>query len=218
MPGTSKHDGGARRPARNALRERAAGGAPAVDSATVEAWLGKLGLAPGARVEREGIVAWDLALDGRRRRDLRVTLILDPALGAIVWAHLAPPLGDGLRRSYRTLLRWNEDFPLAKFSVADDGRPILAVEVPWRWLDAEELGLALARVAGIADQVFEETRGWLWIGGRVPDGYDDRPIRNRSLLDRFAGRLGELGQLGQPADAGEPDGSGDAAPSVAREA
>lgn len=161
-------------------------------AADIERWLSELGLQPGPRVEREGVVAWDLTLDGRVRRDLRTTLILDPAIGAIVWAHLAPPIGDGLRKAYRTLLRWNEDFPLAKFSVAEDGRPILAVELPERWLDADELGLALARVAGIADRVFDESREWLWIGGRVPDGYADRPIRTRALLDRYAPRLGEL--------------------------
>ena len=158
----------------------------------IERWLAELGLESGAKMEREGVVAWDLAIDGRRRRDLRTTLILDPAIGAIVWAHLAPPIGDGLRKAYRTLLRWNDEFPLAKFSVADDGRPILAVEIPERWLDADELGLALARIAAIADSIFEETRGWLWIGGRVPDGYADRPVRNEALLERYRGRLAEL--------------------------
>lgn len=163
-----------------------------VNAQTIEAWLLKLGVEAGARSEREGIAAWDVTLDGRKRRDLRVTVILDPAIGAIVWAHLAPPLLDGLRRAYRTLLRWNDEFPLAKFSIADDGRPITAVEIPARWLDQDELGLALARVAGVADRVFEETRGWLWIGGRVPDGYAERPIRNEGLLATYAGRLGEL--------------------------
>ena len=158
----------------------------------VERWLADLGLEPGPRVEREGVIAWDVSLDGRRRRDLRVTLILDPTIGAIVWAHLAPPIGDGLRKAYRTLLRWNEDFPLAKFSVADDGRPILAVEIPERWVDADEVGLALARAVAIADRIFDETRGWLWIGGRVPDGYSERPIRNEALLGRYAPKLGEL--------------------------
>lgn len=158
----------------------------------VEGWLLELGVAAGGRSEREGIAAWDVTLDGRRRRDLRVTVILDPAIGGIVWAHLAPPLLDGLRRAYRTLLRWNDEFPLAKFSIADDGRPIAAVEIPSRWLDVDELGLALARVAGVADRVFEDTRGWVWIGGRVPDGYAERPIRNEALLARYAGRLGEL--------------------------
>lgn len=162
------------------------------DPSTIETWLAELEVEPGVRAERDGIVAWDLVVDGRTRRDLRITLILDPAIGAIVWAHLAPPLLDGLRRGYRTLLRWNDEFPLVKFSIADDGRPIAAVEIPARWLDIDELGLALARVAAVADRVFDETRGWLWIGGRVPDGYAARPIRNEGLLVRFASRLGEL--------------------------
>ena len=165
---------------------------PATTPEAIEAWLADLGITPGARVEREGIAAWDVTLDGRVRRDLRVTLILDPTIGAIVWAHLAPPLLDGLRKSYRTLLRWNDEFPLVKFSIADDGRPTAAVEIPNRWLDGDELGLALARVAGAADRVFDETRGWLWIGGRVPDGYAEREVRNPALLDRYADRLGEL--------------------------
>jgi hypothetical protein len=171
----------------------------------VEGWLRAFGLDVGDRTEREGICAWDVVLDGRRRHDLRVTVILDPGLGAIAWAHLAPPIGDGLRKAYRTLLRWNDDFPLAKFSVADDGRPILAVEVPARWLDEAELGLALARISAIADAVFQETRGWLWIGGRPPDGYSERPSRSAALLERFADRLGELAE---PAAAGEPGAAG----------
>lgn len=164
----------------------------AITPDAVEAWLGAFGVAPTAKVERDGIVAWDLVLDGRTRRDLRVTLILDPGIGAIVWAHLAPPLLDGLRKAYRSLLRWNDEFPLVKFSVADDGRPTAAVEIPLRWLDQEELGLGLARVAGVADRLFDETRGWIWIGGRVPDGYAARPIRTAALLARYEAALGEL--------------------------
>src|SRR5262245_2635163 len=167
-------------------------GSPAVGPSTIEGWLRDLGLDPLATVEREGITAWDVALDGRRRRDLRATLILDPSVGAVVWARLWPALGDGLRKAYRALLGWNDEFPLAKFSVADDGRPILAVEIPDRWLNSDELGLALARVARIADAIFDETRGWLWIGGRVPDDYDARPVRTAALLDRYAGELAEL--------------------------
>ena len=166
---------------------------PAAPTAeTVEAWLAALDVPAGVRLERDGISAWDIVLDGNRRRDLRTTLILEPALGLIAWAHLAPPLGDGLRKAYRSLLRWNDEFPLAKFSIADDGRPILAVELPARWLSEDELGLALARIAGVADRLFDETRAWLWIGGRVPDGYEDVEGRSGRVLDRFAGRLPEL--------------------------
>ena len=155
-------------------------------------WLDDLGIPAGPRTDRDGISAWDVILDGRRRLDLRVTLILDSSVGLIVWSHLAPPLGDSLRKTFRSLLRWNDEFPLAKFALTDDGRPILSVEIPSRWLDADELGLALARVVGIADRLFEETRPWVWIGGRVPTGYHERTGRTGLLLERYAGRLPEL--------------------------
>jgi hypothetical protein len=164
--------------------------APTADA--IEAWLAELGLEALARAERDGVVAWDLVLDGRRRLDLRVTLILDPAVGLICWAQLAPPIGDGLRKAYRTLLRWNDEFPFAKFSVSEDGRPVLAVELAPSGLDADELGLALARICGIADALFAETAAWIWIGGRVPLGYGTGERRNADLLSRFEARLPEL--------------------------
>ncbi len=165
---------------------------PVTSAADLAAWLDDLSIVAGAPSVRDEVVAWDVVLDGRRRRDLRVTLILDPATGLIIWAHLAPPIGDGLRKAYRTLLVWNDEYPLAKFSLADDGRPILSVELPMRWLDADELGLALTRVVGIADQVFDGTRPWVWIGGRVPTSYGQGESRSDVLLARFAGRLPEL--------------------------
>ena len=105
-------------------------GAPSVRPADVEGWFTELGLTPAERADRDGIASWDLVLDGRRRFDLRVTVILDPALAIICWAHYAPPISDMFRKSYRRLLRWNDEFPFAKFSVAEDERPLLAVEVP----------------------------------------------------------------------------------------
>ena len=163
-----------------------------VSPAKVERWLADLGLRPHQRIERDVITAWDLDLDGRRRFDLRTTLILDPALGLICWAHLAPPLGDGLRKSYRTLLTWNDDFPFAKFAVAEDGRPILSVEIAARHLGADELGLALCRIVGIADRLLDQAAGWIWIGGRPPDGYTERTGRNPELIERYAALLPEL--------------------------
>ena len=71
---------------------------------------------PLERADRDGITSWDLVLDGRRRFDLRVTVILDPSLALICWAHYAPPISDMFRKSYRRLLRWNDEFPFAKFS------------------------------------------------------------------------------------------------------
>ena len=168
-----------------------------VGPADVEGWFTELGLAPSERAERQGIASWDLVLDGRRRFGLRITVILDPALGVICWAHYAPPINDMFRKSYRKLLRWNDEFPFAKFSVVEDGRPLLAVELPIALASADELGLAIARILGIADQLLEESKEWLWIGGRIPDQRDRVPT-NRVFLDRFAARLSELTGLPEP--------------------
>lgn len=162
-----------------------------VAPADVEGWLRSLGLEPGPATERDGVAAWDLELDGRRRFDVPVTLILDPTMALIVWVHFAPPIGDGLRASYRKLLRWNDEFPFAKFSLAEDGRPILMAELPIGTVDADALGLALARLLLIADRLLEESAGWLWIGGRIPDRAGREP-RNTALLIRYADRLSEL--------------------------
>ena len=144
-------------------------GAPSVRPADVEGWFTGLGLTPTERADRDGIASWDLVLDGRRRFDLRVTVILDPALALICWAHYAPPISDMFRKSYRRLLRWNDEFPFAKFSVAEDERPLLAVEIPIEEADADALGLAIARILGIADRLLDESKDWLWLGGRMPD-------------------------------------------------
>jgi hypothetical protein len=160
--------------------------------ADVERWLSELGLEPVERADRDGIVAWDLVLDGRRRRDLRITLICQPDLGLICWGHYAPPISDLFRKSYRRLLRWNDELPFVKFSIGEDERPILMVELAGADLDADRLGLALARILGVSDQLLEESAGWLWLGGRVPDGYAEQAPRNAALLDRYAGRLPEL--------------------------
>jgi hypothetical protein len=164
---------------------------PLVDSAAIEGWLAELGLSPTERVDRDGVAAWDLELDGRRRFDVRVTIILDPSLGLISWVHFAPPIGDGLRKSYRTLLRWNDEFPFVKFSLAEDGRPTLSTEIPLRILDRDELGMALARSLAICDALLPESAGWLWIGGRIPDQTGRQP-RNSGLFERYADRLPEL--------------------------
>jgi hypothetical protein len=158
----------------------------------VERWLDELGLQPLERADRDGAVAWDLELDGRRRFALRVTLILDPSVGLICWAHYAPPIGDLFRKSYRKLLRWNDELPFVKFSVAEDERPILAAELPREGLSADGLGLALARLLGVSDRLLDESADWLWLGGKPPDGYAERPSRNEALLARYEARLPEL--------------------------
>ncbi|HSW41208.1 MAG TPA: YbjN domain-containing protein [Patescibacteria group bacterium] len=168
-------------------------GAGSPPPATIEGWLAELGLGPAIRVERESVASWDLRLDGRRRFDVRVTVFLDPSTAAVVWAHLAPPISDSFRVSYRRLLRWNDEFPFVKFALTDDDRPVLAMEIPLDRLDRDELGLAVARVLAICDLLLEETAGWAWVGGRIPD-WSGRTSRQSALFDRYAERLGELAE------------------------
>jgi len=159
--------------------------------AAVEGWLEELGLGPAERQQRESISSWDLRLDGRRRFDVRVTVILDPATAGIAWLHLAPQISDAFSASYRRLLRWNDEFPFVKFGLSEDERPVLAAEIPVERLDRDELGLAIARLLAIADLLLEETAGWAWIGGRIPD-WSGRVSRQAGLFARYADRLGEL--------------------------
>src|SRR6186713_2907539 len=196
-------------------------GAPTVRPADVEGWLSELGLTPAERADRDGIASWDLVLDGRRRFDLRVTVILDPALALICWAHYAPPINDMFRKSYRRLLRWNDEFPFAKFSVGEDERPLLAVETPIDIAAAagvDGLGTSLVRIVGIADRLLDESKDWIWLGGRMPD-QSGRTCRNEDLIARYEDRLPELYAEGPEPDA--PDAATEAldeAPAVVAKA
>ena len=161
-------------------------------AADVEAWLTELGLKPLERADREGVSSWDLVLDGRRRAALRVTLILDPALALIAWAHFAPPINDSFRKSYRLLLRWNDETPFVKFALAEDERPVLTAELPAATLDRDAVGLALARLLAVADRLHEPATTWLKGGAWSTDApaTDDGP--GARLLDRYADDLREL--------------------------
>lgn len=150
----------------------------------VERWLADLRVEPVDRGEREGVHSWDVVLDGRRRRRLRITLILAPDLGLVAWAHYAPPLNDSFRKSYRSLLHWNDETPFAKFALGDDERIVLSAEVPPAALDREALGETLGRLLSIADDRLDASRDWLWPGGRQPAG--EPPAEPWPLLDRYA--------------------------------
>jgi hypothetical protein len=167
--------------------------ASAPNAADVEAWLTELGLEPLERADREGVVSWDLVLDGRRRAALRVTLILDPSLALICWAHYAPPINDSFRKSYRKLLRWNDELPFVKFSVGEDERPLLVAELPVETAGMDVLGLALARQLAIADRFHDDTVEWLK-GGGWPTGPGEGATGGpgTELLDRYADDLAEL--------------------------
>ncbi len=150
-----------------------------------------MGVEPVERVEREGVVSWDLILDARRRHDIRVTLILDPALALVAWVHYAPPLNDSFRKSYHRFLHWNDELLFAKFALSQDERPVLTSELPLDRLDADTLGLTVARLLAICDLLLDDSVAWLWPGAkRAPD--PGRPSRQAALLERYAGRLREL--------------------------
>ena len=184
--------------------------ASASAAAGVEAWLAELGLEPLERADREGVTSWDLVLDGRRRAALRVTLILDPAFALIAWAHFAPPINDSFRKSYRVLLRWNDETPFVKFATGEDERPVLIAELPASALDRDAVGLALARLLAVADRFHDQATAWLKGGGwptAAPDATDGPGTR---LLSRYAADLGEL--LEPVEAAGEADIAADGEP------
>jgi Putative bacterial sensory transduction regulator len=167
--------------------------ATACAPADVEAWLLELGLVTIERADREGVTSWDLVLDGRRRSALRITIILDPTLALICWAHFAPPINDGFRRSYRKLLRWNDELPFAKFSVGEDERPLLVAELPIALAGVDALGLAIARQVAIADRFHDEAVEWLKAGGWATASPADAPdAPGRRLVERYAEELAEL--------------------------
>ncbi|MGZ3587050.1 MAG: YbjN domain-containing protein [Candidatus Limnocylindrales bacterium] len=156
----------------------------------LDGWLRELGVRPLAREEREGVTSWDLELHGRRRRDIRITVILQPEFACLAWVHYAPPLGDSFRKSYRQLLRWNDELPFTKFALAEDERLILTAELPAEDLDRDRLGLALARLVAVCDLLRDASSAWIWPAGPPPPpGADAQPS---PLLERFAAGLGEL--------------------------
>ncbi len=153
-------------------------------AADVERWLAELALEPVDRGERDGVHSWDVVLDGRRRRRLRVTLILAGDVGLVAWAHYAPQLSDSFRKSYRKLLRWNDELPFAKFALSEDERIVLTIEMPPGGLDRDRIGDVLARLLTIADDLLDESAAWLWPGGHRPK---DEPLPETwPLLDAYA--------------------------------
>ncbi len=162
-----------------------------MDAAAVDGWLSWLDLVPIDRDERDGITSWDLRIDGLRRHDLRVTLILDPALALVCWVHYAPPINDSFRVSYRRLLRWNDELPFVKFAISPDERPVLTSELAVDHLDRDALGRTLARLVTVCDLLLDDSLPWLHPGAkRAP--VPVRPSRDEGLLTRYASDLAEL--------------------------
>lgn len=160
----------------------------------IDGWLSELGLAPVERAERDGATSWDLVLDGRRRRALRVTLILDPSVALVAWVHFAPAMTDNFRKAYRQLLRWNDELPFAKFAISEDEQVILTAEVPVDGLSRDVVGALVARVLAIADLVHvpalalmgDLSRAQAKVGSAAPDP------GGVVLLERYSSALVEL--------------------------
>lgn len=162
-------------------------GAPGVPP--VGRWLTELDLEILEQGERDGVHSWDIRLHGRRRRDIRATVILQAAVACVLWVHYAPPLGDSFRRTYRQLLHWNDELPFAKFALGADERLVLATELAPAALDRDALGCALARLTAICDLLRDESASWIWPGGPPEAAVGGRPS---VILERYAEALGDL--------------------------
>ncbi|MEX1296068.1 MAG: YbjN domain-containing protein [Candidatus Limnocylindrales bacterium] len=173
-------------------------------AATVDAWLEELGLEVIDRGERDGITSWDLRLDGQRRADIRLTLILDPASVMLLWVHFAPPLNDSFRVSYRQFLRWNDELPFVKFALSADDRPVLASELPVEGLEQDGLGLAIGRLLAVCDLTLQRSVVWLYPGRKTPPPMG-RPSRQSALFERYADELAELLDTRLETDGEAPD-------------
>lgn len=165
----------------------------AVSARHIDAWLAELEIEPLERSDRDGLTSWDLQLDARRRRGVRLTLILEPDLVLVAWLHYAPALSDGFRRSYRQFLRWNDELPFVKFALSADERPVLTAELAAETLDRDRLGLTLARLLAVCDLLLDESAGWLRTGlpGKPEPPAEEGPPS--PVLERYASELGELG-------------------------
>jgi hypothetical protein len=160
----------------------------------VDGWLTQLGLEPVERVEREGATSWDIVLDGRRRRAVRVTLILEPAVALVAWVHFGPQLSDNFRKTYRQLLRWNDELPFAKFALSEDERPVLTAEVPADGLTRDVTGTLLARVLAICDLVHEPVLALIGELRRKDAALAaaERDPAGVALMERYSAELAEL--------------------------
>jgi Putative bacterial sensory transduction regulator len=162
----------------------------------LDGWLAELGLTPIERAERDEATSWDIVLDGRKRRALRITLILDPQVALIAYVYLAPPIADSFRKSYRQLLRWNDELPFAKFAVTEDERPVLTLEAAADGLSLDDVGRLLARSLAISDLIHDQAIALMGeLRRRHAKLVEDQPEPDPAgvaLLDRYASDVAEL--------------------------
>ncbi|MFI5253892.1 MAG: YbjN domain-containing protein [Candidatus Limnocylindrales bacterium] len=179
--------------------DRSPGAAPG--AARLDAWLRELRLEPVGSAERDGISSRDLVLDGRRRRGIRLTLILAPDVGLVAWVHYASAPGDGLRRTYRQLLKWNDELPFVKFGLSADDDVVLSAELAPAGLDADALGRTVARLVAVCDLLQEASAGFLKSAPGPAETTNESTAEHAggggaagptALLERYAPDLAEL--------------------------
>jgi hypothetical protein len=154
------------------------------DAPPLDAWLGDLGVEVVAGADAPGALTRDVVIDGQRRFDLRVTVAWVAGVGASLWAYYGLEAMEIPKRIYARMLRANFDYPLVKFAMTDDDRPMLMTEWPADALTREELARGLARLSVVADRLLEETAHAVADRGILPD-WSDREGRNRALLDAY---------------------------------
>lgn len=120
-----------------------------------------------------------------------MTLIVAPGLGLVAWVHYAPALGDAFRKTYRQLLKWNDELPFVKFALSADDDLVLMAEVAAADLDADTVGRSVARLVAVCDLLHPETARLLGAGASGSLGVSREPAPS-PLLDRYAADLAEL--------------------------
>lgn len=152
----------------------------------LDAWLEDLGLEVigGSGGPDDEAFSRDVMIDGERRFDLRVTVAWVTGLGLSLWAYYGPEAMEIPKRVFGRMLRASFDYPLVKFAMTDDDRPMLMTELPPDAAARDELGRGLVRLAIIADRLLEETALAVADHGRLPD-WSGRTSRNPRLLARY---------------------------------
>lgn len=152
----------------------------------LDRWLQELGITVVAASGGPGEAALtrDVVLDGLRRYDLRITVAWVAGVGCSLWAYYGLEAMEIPKRIYARMLRANFDYPLVKFAMTDDDRPMLMTEWPTHALDRDELGRGLVRLSVVADRLLEETAHAVADRGVLPD-WSDRESRNPRLTAAY---------------------------------
>ena len=171
----------------------------AKEAPPLDRWLSGLGLeVVDRRDDATGLsVSRDVILDGNRRFDMRVTVAWVADIGLSVWAYYGQESMEIPRRVLLRMLHAHFEFPMVKFALSDDDRPILMTELPPGAVTSDEVGRTLARIAIVADRLLEETSSAIRDRGELPD-WSGRRSRNLALLDRFRGEVEAAMPLWEP--------------------